>query len=195
MRTKLKDLSIDAKGPNNTPSSLLSIIVTRYSIANLHPKDRQITALPYKRKIEKRKATINVNDDDDVAVLQSEYKTNYQYLNIRRFDQYPWSIFEERGVGNEKVGLLKCGIFVLAKRKDCEQWRGRKLQNSVWLCGSNQWHKMNIEKVWLDHESSPMHIRSLEFLRDLSTSNIGTDVQARGKAYLTKCQEKTGTCL
>ena len=98
-----------------------------------------------------------MDENGDVAQLQLEYKMNYRYLNIKLFEQFPWGIYEEGGVGNKKVGFLKCGICVLAKKKDCEQWHGGKLQNSVWICGSNQWKKMNDEKKWISHESSQMH--------------------------------------
>ena len=79
-----------------------------------------------------------MDNNGDETTLQSEYTQSYRYLNIELFDQYPWGIFEEGGVWNRKGGLLKCGIYVLAKRKNCEQWHGGKLQNSVWVCGSNQ---------------------------------------------------------
>ena len=67
LKKKLGSLCIDAKGPDVTPASLLSILVNRYSIATLHLQDNAITAMPYKRKIQKKRATLNVDENGDMA--------------------------------------------------------------------------------------------------------------------------------
>ena len=53
LKKKLSDLSIDVKGPDITPATLLSILVTRYSIATLHPEKKSLPCL-IRRKLKKK---------------------------------------------------------------------------------------------------------------------------------------------
>lgn len=50
-KKKLAGILINTKGHNITSVSLLSNLVDRYSIATLHPKDRNITVILYKRNL------------------------------------------------------------------------------------------------------------------------------------------------
>ena len=66
---------------------------------------------------------------------------------------------------------------------------GKTTSEEAWVLGSDCWVNLNKEKKWINHQASTVHQNSINFLYNQSKSNIGADVQARGKAYLEVCQE------
>ena len=175
VQDRCEDYSIKSTGPTRlTPETQTTFLINLHNIGRLHPKDKKSTAVYYIRKYKGR-------------VTEGS-----RYPNISQFEKYQWGTYEGATVDLDIPPLVKCGLCCLANTNNCEIWHGGKKTNEhqQWIVGFRDWSKINPDKKWLNHEKSDQHLRSIEFLYDHATQNIGADVQSRGKAYLHLCQEK-----
>ena len=141
------------------------ILVSIYSLTDLHLKDKKLSRIHVRRKD----------------------KWSWRMLNTTRFREFSWGIFEETRSNNHSGGWLKCGICTKAKTLGCLIWQTPTKQD-MWVEGTNDWDNYSGSRKWELHAISQPHKQSVDFLINRDQHQIQNDIDLQAKGQLADCQ-------